>query len=142
MPKNDGHSSDVSHLTYLYLIYDRQDETVIQPWRQFFFEQGLEVLHPDFEGSETEMRESHEENLRNCDAVLIHYGAAGESWLRRKLREVQKSAGYAPTRPIRTVGISPRAAEKLPETVISNSRSNRDPAMGRLLIRSSTPIFA
>ena len=29
-----------------------------------------------------------------CDGVLIYYGAGNEMWLRRKLREVQKSAGY------------------------------------------------
>jgi hypothetical protein len=106
VPQHDVQTCDASHLTYLYLIYDQKDQDAIQPWQQFFFQQGLEVLHPYFEGTETEIRESHEENLRNCDAVLIHYGAAGESWLRRKLREVQKSAGYAPTRPIRITGIS------------------------------------
>jgi hypothetical protein len=114
-PQRDAQPIDASHLTHLYLIYDPQDQDVIQPWQQFFFQQGLEVLHPYFEGSDTQIRESHEENLRNCDAVLIHYGAAGERWLRTKLREVQKSAGYTSTRPIRIVGISlapPKSSQK------------------------------
>ena len=75
----------------------------------------MEILTPDFEGSETEVRENHEESLRSCDAVLIHYGAAGESWLRRKMREVQKSPGYGRTEPFRAVGISvapPKTAPK------------------------------
>lgn len=107
--------ADTSHLTYLYFIYDQKDQDAIQPWQQFFFEQGLEVLHPYFEGSETEVRESHEENLQSCDAVLIHYGSAGEPWLRRKLRELQKCAGYAPTRPKRIVGLllaPPKSSQK------------------------------
>jgi hypothetical protein len=102
-------------LTHLYLIYDQRDQEAIQPWRQFLFEQKMEILTPDFEGSETEVRENHEENLRSCDAVLIHYGAAGECWLRRKMREVQKSPGYGRTEPFRAVGISvapPKTAQK------------------------------
>jgi hypothetical protein len=78
----------------LYLIYDQRDCEAIEPWRTFFFEQGLEVTHPLFEGDETEVRLAHEENLRFCDAALVFYGAANESWLRRKIREVQKSAAY------------------------------------------------
>src|SRR3989441_6922136 len=80
MPEPDAAAKPAAQLADLYLIYDQRDQDVIQPWQQFFFQQGLEVLHPYFEGSETEVRESHEENLCNCDAVLIHYGAAGESW--------------------------------------------------------------
>ena len=40
-----------------------------------------------------------------CDGVLIFYGAGNELWLRRKLREVQKIAGYGRSRPMRAVGI-------------------------------------
>jgi hypothetical protein len=92
--------------TQLYLIYDQRDQETIQPWRQFLFEQGMEILTPDFEGNETEVRENQEQNLRICDAVIIHFGAASESWLRRKIREVQKSPGYGRTDPLRAFAIS------------------------------------
>jgi hypothetical protein len=58
-----------------------------------------------FEGDESELREYHEESLRLCEGVLIFYGAGNEMWLRRKLREVQKSAGYGRERPMRALGI-------------------------------------
>ena len=71
------------------------------------------VVHPTFEGDEAEVRESHEELLRQCDGALILYGKVNELWVRRKLRELQKSAGYGRTRPLKALAISMMA----PETV-------------------------
>jgi hypothetical protein len=99
----------------LYLIYDQNDANEASPWADFLFEQGFEVIRPVFVGDEAEVREYHEENLRSCDGALILYGGASECWLRRKLRELQKSAGYGRTKASPTVGIvliPPRTAEK------------------------------
>lgn len=83
----------------LYLIYDQRDTEAALPWADFLFEKRFEVIRPVFEGDEAEVREYHEENLRTCDAALILYGTGSECWLRRKLRELQKSAGYGRTKP-------------------------------------------
>ena len=83
----------------IYLIYDERDTAVVSPWADFLFEQGLEVIHPVFQGDEADVREYHEENLRTADGVVIFFGAAGELWLRRKFRELQKIAGYGRTKP-------------------------------------------
>jgi hypothetical protein len=102
-------------LAQLYLIYDQRDGNEVSPWADFLFEHGFEVIQPVFEGDEAEVREYHEENLRSCDGALILYGAASECWLRRKLREVQKSAGYGRTKASPVVGIAlipPKTAEK------------------------------
>jgi hypothetical protein len=102
-------------LARLYLIYDQRDAHGASPWADFLFEQELEVIHPVFDGDEAEVREYHDENLRTCDGALILYGAASECWLRRKLRELQKSAGYGRTKPAPTIAISlipPRTADK------------------------------
>jgi len=99
----------------LYLIYDQRDAAITSPWEDFLFEQKLELLRPVFEGDEAEIREYHEENLRSCDGALIFYGSGNECWLRRKLRELQKSPGYGRSKPIPTVAISlvpPRTPEK------------------------------
>lgn len=103
------------NLVQLYLIYDQRDTEVASSWADFLFEKELEVIRPVFEGDEAEVREYHEENLRSCDAALILYGSASECWLRRKLRELQKSAGYGRTKPKPVVAISlipPVAPEK------------------------------
>jgi len=117
-PSAEGPSSPAGagdHHLQLYLIHDRQDAAVTRAWADFLFEQGFEVTRPVFEGDEAEIREEHEESLRNCDAALIVYGEACECWLRRKLRELQKSAGYGRTKPKPAVAISlvpPKNAEK------------------------------
>jgi hypothetical protein len=102
-------------LVRLYLIHDGRDAGDAAPWADFLFEQGLEVTRPIFEGDDAEIREYHQENLDNCDAALILYGAGSECWLHRQLREVQKSAGYGRTKSAPVVGISllpPRTTAK------------------------------
>jgi hypothetical protein len=82
----------------LYLVYDQRDEAAIAPWSDLLF-QSFEIVHPLFEGDEREIREAHEDTLRQCDGVLLFYGNANEAWLRRKLTEVQKSPGNGRTKP-------------------------------------------
>jgi hypothetical protein len=98
----------------LYLIYDQRDAAAIAPWADFLFNH-CEVIHPVFTGDEAEVREYHEENLKTCQAALIFYGAGNEVWLRRKLRELQKSAGYGRTGGTPLIGvclIAPRTPDK------------------------------
>lgn len=99
----------------IYLIYDQRDAVNVSPFADALFDQGFDVLHPTFEGDEGEVRQCHEENLRVCNGVLIFFGSANEGWVRRKLREVQKSVGYGRTGPLPAVAIScvgARTAEK------------------------------
>ncbi len=103
------------NLCRVYLICDQRDFELTSAWADFLFEQRVEVIRPVFEGDEAEIRDYHEENLRTCDGALMFYGSANECWLRRKLRELQKSAGYGRTKPAPVVGITlipPRTAEK------------------------------
>ncbi len=107
-------AGDGSH-TQLYLIYDQRDAAVTAPWEDFLFEQDFEIIRPVFEGDEAEIREHHEESLRSCDGALIFYGSGNECWLRRKLRELQKSPGYGRTKPLPATAISlipPRTPDK------------------------------
>jgi hypothetical protein len=90
----------------LYLIADVRDLPAIGAWVDPLFEHGMEVIQPIFDGDEAEIREYHEENLASCDGVLIFYGSANELWLRRKLREIQKSIGYGRTKPLPPVGVA------------------------------------
>jgi len=99
----------------VYLVYEQRDADAIAPWADQLFERQIEVLHPIFDGDESEIREYHEENLRTCQGVVMVAGVAGEAWLRRKMREVQKSAGYGRTAPAPLMGIlllEPRTPEK------------------------------
>ena len=89
----------------VYAIYEERDASLAAPWVDYLFDQRLEVLNPVFEGDEADVREYTEENIRTCNGVLIFYGSTNEVWIRRKLRELQKSAGYGRLKPPPTVAI-------------------------------------
>jgi hypothetical protein len=113
-PARPAPSAPPANVEQVYLLYDRRDQSSVAPWAEFLFKE-FEVIHPVFDGDEADVREYHEDNLRNCDGVLIFYGAANECWIRRKLRELQKSAGYGRTKPAPVVGvllIAPRTPDK------------------------------
>ena len=99
----------------LYVMADERDLARLEPWADALFRRGFEVILPVFQGEEREIREYHEENLAHCDAVLIAYGAGNEVWVRRKLREIQKAAGYGrskPAPPVAVCLIGPHTPEK------------------------------
>jgi hypothetical protein len=109
-----GTGCEPGSLPHLYLIYDQRDSAAVTPWAEYLFTH-CEVIHPVFSGDEAEIRSYHEENLCTCHGALIFYGAGNEVWLRRKLREVQKSAGYGRVGGKPVVGvcrIPPRTPEK------------------------------
>jgi len=91
---SDAAGSDVASL---YLVHDQRDAAAVSPFTDLLF-QSFEVMHPQFEGDEREVRQAHEEALRVCDGVLLFYGEAGEPWLRRKLTEIQRSPGTGRTK--------------------------------------------
>jgi len=89
----------------LYLLCDQQDVTAAQPLEDYLFGEGFEVVLPFFDDDETQARLEHEENLRSADVILLYYGAGDELWLRRKLRELQKSAALGREGPLLARGI-------------------------------------
>ncbi len=84
----------------MYLICDQQDEQATEPLEDFFYAQGIEVSLPGFEAEESEVQQIHIQNLQDCDAALVFYGAAGMHWVDFKIRDLQKAAGYRDSRPI------------------------------------------
>src|SRR5262249_19274490 len=78
----------------------QQDEPAIEPLEDYFYDQGIEVSLPGFDAEEAEVQEVHIQNLRDCDAALVYYGAAGMHWVDFKIRDLQKAAGYRDSRPI------------------------------------------
>lgn len=84
----------------LYLICDKEDLEAAGELADYLYEQGLDVVLPATEGDDAQVYEDHKANLMDCDAVLIYYGRANEIWLRIKLRELQKIAGYGRSAPL------------------------------------------
>jgi hypothetical protein len=92
-------------LKSIYLISDGPDADAVGPLVDHLFSLGFEVTQPLFDGEEAEVRRDHEESLCACDAVLLFYGTAGEIWLRRKLRELQRAPGLGRVQPFLARGI-------------------------------------
>ena len=89
----------------VYLVYESRDETAIEPLEDYFYEQGVEVMLPEFEGDEHQVAAVHIQNLTDCDAVLVYYGSSGKSWVDIKIRELTKAIGYRDGRPIEKAAV-------------------------------------
>jgi len=99
----------------VYLICDLSDIDAIQPLEDFLFNNGYEVVIPIFDGDESQIREDHTENLKNCNACIIFFGNANELWLRSKMRDFMKISGYGRTQPLNAKAVyvaAPTTASK------------------------------
>ena len=84
----------------VYLICNEADLEQIVPVEDYLFDQGFEVIIPVFEGKQSELRADHQENMKNCDAVMIYFGAGSDLWVRTKVRDLMKISGYGRTKPL------------------------------------------
>jgi hypothetical protein len=121
----------------VYLICDQRDESAVEPLEDFFYEQGIEVSLPDFGEDETAVGKIHWQQLQDCDAALVYYGAGSKSWVDIKLRDLIKAIGYRQGRPIehQAVLVAPpidRRKERfktLSAEVIRSSEQSVDPML-------------
>jgi hypothetical protein len=84
----------------IYLMCDQRDLDHTAELEDFLYHSEFDVILPAFEGDETELMEDHRENLKSCDAVILYYGQGNELWMRSKIRDLTKIAGYGRTRPL------------------------------------------
>ncbi len=89
----------------VYLLCDQRDKEVVAPLDDYLYELGFEVEMPLFEGDEEAVREYHQEMLTLCDAVLIYYGEADEAWVKVKVMDLRKAAGYGRAAAMRATAV-------------------------------------
>jgi hypothetical protein len=104
-PKKDKAPNGSAGPARIYLICDQRDLEAARVLEGSLFDRGFEVVLPLFDEDEAQSRLDHEESLCSCEAVLLYDGKASEPWLRRKLREIQKSAGQGREKPLLARGI-------------------------------------
>ena len=97
--------SVVVDVARVYLIYEKRDEQAVEVLEDHLFDQGFDVMVPEFEGTEHEITEIHINNLSDCDAVLIYYGQSGKAWVDIKVRELTKALGYRDGKPIERAAV-------------------------------------
>lgn len=89
----------------VYLVYDRQDRDSVKLLDDCLYDQGFEVMATLFDGSETERREMHKENLCLCDGLLIYYDNANEYWMQSMFNDWRKAPGYGRSKPLNKCAI-------------------------------------
>ena len=79
----------------VYLICDERDRTrqATIPVRKFLRNQGLDVQLPVFEGDAATVRQNNQNLLRQCDGLIVFYGAGDESWKRTVDSDLRKMKG-------------------------------------------------
>jgi hypothetical protein len=99
-PESLDDTSTSKNTQSIYLICDQkdlEDENGVGPIVNYLFDQGFDVVTPIFDDDEAKVRQDHQSYLCSSEAVLIYYGHANERWVRTKLGDLQKSAGYGRT---------------------------------------------
>ena len=74
----------------IYFLCVAADRPATVPLRKFIKQQGVEVQLPVFEGDAATVRQTNQELLTNCAAVLVYYGAGDEAWKRTAETDLQK----------------------------------------------------
>jgi len=87
-------TTDASAKSSVYLIYDATDEELIETLEDHLFDQGLEVMVPEFEGGEEHITQVHRDKLARCDAALIYFGNGTRAWVETKLMDLMQAPGY------------------------------------------------
>jgi hypothetical protein len=74
----------------IYLLCVAADRPATVPLRKFLKGQDLEVQLPVFDGDAATVRQTNQDLLTTCDAVLVYYGAGDEAWKRTTETDLQK----------------------------------------------------
>jgi hypothetical protein len=84
----------------IYLICDEVDRAATLPLRKFLGRHECNVEIPCFEGAAPAVRQNHQQLLGDCDAVILFYGNADESWKRSMENDLKKASAFRGTKPL------------------------------------------
>ncbi|MCK5701731.1 MAG: hypothetical protein KAI29_11280, partial [Cyclobacteriaceae bacterium] len=102
----------------IYLINDKNEARKCKKIENFLEKNGYEVITSNYKGNPDEIRNRHNDNLRNCDATLIYYGKESEEWIKSKQKDLLKSLGLGRDKPIN------------PQAIIIENESQLDDILG------------
>ncbi|MDH3843992.1 MAG: toll/interleukin-1 receptor domain-containing protein [Myxococcales bacterium] len=87
----------------VYVIAAEEDRTDARALGKHLFSQGFEWLKPlsESDATEEEMFEIHKRNLVDCDAAVVYWGKARESWFLTQMSELQRGVGWRHGRPMK-----------------------------------------
>ena len=104
-PKLTATEKPDDDLQRVYLICDKRDVDDIAPLYNYLYEEGCEVLLPEFEENTIQ---ADKQNMLDCDAVLFYFASPPEMWVRTRLRGL---TGFGRTHPLAAIGVFVTGAE-------------------------------
>jgi hypothetical protein len=78
----------------IYVICDEEDFRATKQLADFLGETGFLVWRSTYGGEPSDIRELHRQRLLDCDANIVFYGKASDTWFEMKLIDWQKAAGW------------------------------------------------
>ncbi len=84
----------------IYLICVAEDRKATIPLRKFLKSKEYEVAIPAFEGKAGAVREAHHKLLKDCEVIIVFYGAGDEAWKRTTDNELKKIKIYRGKKPL------------------------------------------
>ena len=108
-------TAETSTERLIYLNCVDKDRKATVPLRKWLKAQGLDVRMPAFEGDAEAVRQANQDLLRDCDGVLIFYGAGDEAWNRSISTDLKKAGAYRDGTPLElcfTYLSAPKTADK------------------------------
>lgn len=87
----------------VYVVCDRTDYPSTKQLEDYLRSRGFAVVMPAFEGEEA--IELHKNYLLYCDANLLFYGQAADTWVQMKLLDWRKLAGWGREKPMLAKGV-------------------------------------
>lgn len=84
----------------IYLICDPRDRKATVPLRQALRARGWEARLPAFDGDSAAVRQTNQQELATCKAVLLFYGAGDEPWRRSVEHELERAPDYRGGKPL------------------------------------------
>ena len=109
-----GLLSDQEDRKSIYLICDKNERDQCTPISEFLEGKGFEVRYSNFDGELLQIRDTHIQNLKECDGTLIYYGKNNENWIKSKLFDSVKALGLG------------RSKDKNPTAIIVDSNKKVD----------------
>ncbi len=103
--RNEEEDSKRVVKNFIYLMCNKDDVTASEPLAKYLKKEGYDVMTSAYKGDLVDLRYLHQENLRRCDASIIYYGSANKDWIRSKVQDVMKAAGFGRRKPIKAKAI-------------------------------------
>jgi hypothetical protein len=114
-------------LVRVYLVCDHKDHPLLEPnrarnLRDHLLKLGFEVKVPLAEEHDPQFSRDNRTKLKQCDAVLLYWGTAPQSWFDQRIGELEKARGWRKPRAFAALG----AYVAEPENLVKQNYETRE----------------